>query len=429
MKVERVATRVVKPWKEGCASSIPNDIVALSSSDMVVPPVHVEVVYAFNAPAPPVCVLEQGLAKAIRVYREWAGRLGKDERGRPAIELNDEGVAFIEAQADGSIQEMMPFHPVPRLRDLVPINQGVPELLLIQVTKFSCGGITIGVARHHQVADGTAASTFMNAWASIVKGLPLTIEPLHDRSALMGCDPPQPAYDHIEYEKPLPKPDSDSEASDYPLLAVKRFHFSVDMLQKIKHKAAKENGELYTTFESLASHLWRSITEARGVSEDVQTRVKVPINVRKRLDNFPDSYFGNVISHACAQTTAQELLEQPLSFAAGLMHAAIKRVDRDYIRSALDFIELQQQNNPVQITKRNRTGSITPNVGVSTWVHLPLYQLDFGWGTPVFAGNAGLPYEGSIILIPSHTKDGSVNATVGLFAPDMAKFEEIYNQL
>ncbi|KAJ7515686.1 hypothetical protein O6H91_22G023500 [Diphasiastrum complanatum] len=220
----------------------------------------------------------------------------------------------------------------------------------------------------------------MNAWASIVKGLPLPIEPLHDRSALMGRDPPQP--DHVEYEKPLLKPDSDSESSEYPPPTAKKFHFSVEMLQEIKHKAAKENGELYTTFESLACYLWRSITEVRGVSEDVQTRVRVPMNFRKRLDNnFPNSYFGNVLSHACPQTTAQELLEHPLSFVAGLMHAAIKIVECDYIRSGCN--------------KRTTLCRLQRGVGMDRWhpmwVCQPLYQLDFGWGTPVFAGSAGIP--------------------------------------
>ncbi|KAJ7546659.1 hypothetical protein O6H91_08G049200 [Diphasiastrum complanatum] len=194
MKVERGTARVVKPSEEAPAS-LPK-LVPLSSSDLVVPRVHVEVLYAFNAPAPPVSLLEHGLAKVVSVYREWAGRLGKDVCGRPAIELNDEGVVFIEAQADGTIQELMPFHPVPFLRDLVPVNRGVPELLLIQV------------------ADGESASAFMNAWASIVKELSLPFEPVHDRSALMARDPPKPTYDHIEYRKPPPKPES--EAIEYP---------------------------------------------------------------------------------------------------------------------------------------------------------------------------------------------------------------------
>ncbi|KAJ7546660.1 hypothetical protein O6H91_08G049200 [Diphasiastrum complanatum] len=376
MKVERGTARVVKPSEEAPAS-LPK-LVPLSSSDLVVPRVHVEVLYAFNAPAPPVSLLEHGLAKVVSVYREWAGRLGKDVCGRPAIELNDEGVVFIEAQADGTIQELMPFHPVPFLRDLVPVNRGVPELLLIQVTKFSCGGLTVGVARQHQVADGESASAFMNAWASIVKELSLPFEPVHDRSALM---------------------------------ALKKFHFSMEMLQKIKQKAVKESGGFYTTFESLTSHLWRSITEARGVSGEVQTRALVAMNGRKRLDSkFPRKLLWKSTVLCCwsCECGHQEGRQGLHPLSSG-------------------FVELQQKN-PVQIARSSRT-VLTPNLSVTSWVQLPLYQLDFGWGTPVFAGNPGVPFEGIIILTPSYTKDGSCGCNCGLFEPDMAKLEEIHNQL
>jgi shikimate O-hydroxycinnamoyltransferase len=111
--------------------------VALSSSDLAVPVVHVEVVYAFQHSrliANAAVELEDALGKVLVEYREWAGRLGKDAKtGRPAIELNDEGALFVEAVADGSLQELLPFDPSPLMLDLVPPNRGAPELLLAQV--------------------------------------------------------------------------------------------------------------------------------------------------------------------------------------------------------------------------------------------------------------------------------------------------------
>lgn len=128
MKITRGASRIVKPSGGGGTRRI----VPLSSSDLVVPMVHVEVIYAFRESAP-AGVLEESLARAVGEYREWAGRLGKDETGRPAIDLNDEGVVFVEAEADGALQDVFPFNPSPLLLDMVPPNRGVPELLLIQV--------------------------------------------------------------------------------------------------------------------------------------------------------------------------------------------------------------------------------------------------------------------------------------------------------
>ncbi len=68
---------------------------------------------------------------------------------------------------------------------------------------------------------------------------------------------------------------------------------------------------------------------------------------------------------------------------------------------------------------------MSPNLSITSWVQLPLYKLDFGWGTPVYAGPPWVPFEGLVMLIPSSTQDGSIDAIIGLFEPDMAKLEEI----
>lgn len=424
MKIVRTSSHLVHPQILQHHHT-PRTLIPLSSSDLVVARVHVEVLYAYQAPAPPTALLESGLAKVLNEYREWAGRLTKDDNGKPAIELNDAGVVLIEAQADGLLEDMAPFNPSHQLLELIPVNRGVPELLLIQLTRFTCGGMTLGVARHHQVADGEAASDFMDAWALTVQGWSIAFSPLHDRSALMARNPPQPCFDHIEYKKPTPK--ADEVPKEYPELAIKKLHFSAELLKRIKAEAVKgaAEGQTYTTFECLLGHLWKCITRARGLeNEEGETRSLIAVNARRRLNPpLPKDYFGNVICHACPHTLIKDLMVQPLSFAAGLVHDAIKKVNNDYVRSALDFIELQQKN-PVQIARTNRT-VLTPNLSVTSWVNLPLYKLDFGFGTPVFAGNPFIPFEGLVILAPSHKKDGSIDVVLGLFAPDMSKLENI----
>ena len=287
----------------------------------------------------------------------------------------------------------------------------------------------MGIARHHQVADGEAASEFMNVWGRTVRGVlvPVSTPPLHDRSALMPRDPPMPMFDHIEYKKLPPKSDTDSTThQEYPELSVKKINFSIEMLKKIKAQALKgaSEGVFYSTFVSLLAHLWRCITKSRGLEDDAEceTKALVAVNVRKRIDPpLPEGYFGNAMCHTCPHTTVKNLLEQPLSFAASIINASIKNITTDYVQSALDFIELQQKS-PVQIARTNRT-VLTPNLSVTSWVTLPLYELDFGWGTPIFAGNPFIPFEGLVILAPSHKKDGSIDVVLGLFAPDMARFE------
>lgn len=286
--------------------------------------------------------------------------------------------------------------------------------MLVQVTKFNCGGMTLGVARHHQVADGEAASQFMSAWAAACNAnLPVT-PVLHDRASLMPRDPPSPTFDHDEYKKPdvkQPPPEGKQQ-----LLVRKKLHFNPETLASIKSSAV--NG--YTTFEALTAHLWRCVTRARGLEGAIATRSLIAVNGRRRLrPPVRENYFGNCIFHACPATTVSRLLDEPLSFAASLVQASIRRIDDEYMRSAMDFVE-QERTNPVA---RSRSTVLSPNLSITSWAQLPLYKLDFGWGTPTFAGPPFVPFEGLVILIPSYTKDGSIDVLVALFEDDMAKLE------
>ncbi|EFJ07640.1 hypothetical protein SELMODRAFT_429659 [Selaginella moellendorffii] len=157
------------------------------------------------------------------------------------------------------------------------------------------------------------------------------------------------------------------------------------------------------------SNLWKCITRARGIDE-----------VRSSI---PNDYFGNVISHT--HSTAKDLLEKPASHATDLIQASIKRLDNGYIRSQMDFVELQQKN-PVQITRSGKT-VLSPNLSVTSWAQLPIYELDFGYGTPVFAGGPYVPFEGISIMLPSYTRDGSIDvACLSQTWPSSRTFASMY---
>ncbi|KAL2649212.1 hypothetical protein R1flu_017340 [Riccia fluitans] len=427
-----------------------------------VPRVHVEIIYAYELQELPDVdpqvvskLLEDGLAETLVEYKEYAGRMSSDSNGRPVIALDGQGAAWFDAEANIAWRDLMPFPPGHDILQLVPPNRGAEELLLVQFTRFTCGGFTLGIARHHQVADGEGVGMFMDAWVSAVRqqiGTVLGIarhlqeaegdgvgkftdrgvsavrrksiqSPLHDRSALMARDPPQPTFEHVEYKRPPPLPEADQPV-DYPPLSIKKLHFTKELLDKLKTEAMKdlEEGSYFTTFESLAAHLWRCITRARGLTGEVRSKAIVAVNGRTRLEKkLPDNYFGNVIFHACAESCVGDLTEKPLSYAAGIMRKSIRRVDNEYILSALDFVEIRQQH-PGPVARTHRT-VLSPNVSITSWVQQPLYKTDFGWGAPLFVGPPLVPFEGLLILIPSHTQDGSIDAVTGLFAPDMEKLE------
>ncbi|GLJ57114.1 hypothetical protein SUGI_1296870 [Cryptomeria japonica] len=413
MEVLRCEGVLIKP----CAGKDHREFVELSNLDLIASPIYNKVVYVFEAPTPSSKVLKEGLAKVLAEFREWAGRYTKDTpSGCLGINLNDEGVLVIEGEADGTIADAMPFHPSAFLLKLVPPTSTVVinELLLMQFTRFTCGGLAIGIASHHHVADGQAATFFLNCWGEIIRGESI-IPPVHDRSLLKARDPPQPCFDHYEYNTI-----SHEHSTITSSLTTKMFHFDAMFLQKLKSKVngSDKSRKPYTTFEILVAYIWKCITEARGLDGDVQTKASISVDGRKRLNPpLPKEFFGNAVYDSSAQTSASEIINNPLEFTAHLIHKSIAKVDDNFIRSAIDFFELRMQS----------LGPSKDNDGIdviaTSWMNFPTHNFHFGMGEPVYVGPSLMLIEGLIILFDSYTNVGGVEVVVCLSKEHMIQLE------
>ncbi|KAH9320729.1 hypothetical protein KI387_015368, partial [Taxus chinensis] len=115
-----------------------------------------KMVYVFEAPTPTTEMLKRGLEKVLK-YREFI----KDLK-------NIEGVGLVEAEAEGRVADAMPFQPSPLLLELLPPTPTlVSDLFLLQLTRFTCGGLVIGMACHYHVADKEAIIAFLNCWGKM----------------------------------------------------------------------------------------------------------------------------------------------------------------------------------------------------------------------------------------------------------------------
>ncbi|KAI7984217.1 Agmatine coumaroyltransferase-2 [Camellia lanceoleosa] len=270
MNVGKENSRIVKPTYEGTPP--PNTAyVYLSVFDKVTYNTHMAVIYAYNPPTPPNVALELGLQKALSVFRELAGRLGKNDKGDHVILLSDEGVRFVEASADSTLEQAMPFKPSTSLLNLHPSLKGVAELLQVQLTRFTCGSMVVGFTSHHVVADGHSMSNFLVAWGQACRGLEISPIPSHDRAIFLPRDPSSFEFEHegIEFM-------SETLRKEYPIvddindIVVHKVHFTLEFLGKLKAKASSMNGgnKPYSTFESLGSsmesHNQSSFTQQLG---------------------------------------------------------------------------------------------------------------------------------------------------------------------
>lgn len=285
----------------------------------------------------------------------------------------------------------------------------------------------------HHVADGFSGLHFINAWSDMARGLDLdlTLHPFIDRTLLRARDPPQPQFKHIEYQPPpsmkIPPPPSATSAKPDTAAAetaVSIFKLTRDQLNSLKAKS-KEGGNTisYSSYEMLAGHVWRATCRARGLPEDQETKLYIATDGRARLrPALPPGYFGNVIFTATPVAVSGDLESKPVWFAASKIHDALARMDNEYLRSALDYLELQPD---LKALVRGAHTFRCPNLGITSWVRLPIHDADFGWGRPIFMGPGGIAYEGLSFVLPSATNDGSLSVAISLQTEHMKVFEKL----
>ncbi|CAA0836062.1 Shikimate O-hydroxycinnamoyltransferase [Striga hermonthica] len=382
-------------------------------------------------------VLKESLAQALVDFYPVAGRLRLDENDRKEIICNNEGVLFVEAEANGEMDELGEFGPRPKLglAPSVDYSKGISTypLFLVQVTRFKCGGVCLGFAYEHNLSDGYSAIHFINTWSDLARGLPISMPPFLDRTVLRARNPPNPTYRHTELQFPTP---TKTPLVNHSPMKYSAFKLTRAQLDKLKDKCQPENNlnhafdgvrpVPYSTYVALAAHAWQAVCRARGPPPPEDTRQEtwlyIPVDGRSRL-GLPRGYFGNVIVNAVVVASWAELVSGPLSFAVGKVREAVaKIVEEAYLRSALDYLEM----HPTSMGARAGSPFGFPNLTVIGWAKLPFYEADFGWGGPIHVGPAEAPSEGATIVMRSQENDGGLLYAVSLPEEQMELFKTYF---
>ncbi|KAK4410663.1 Shikimate O-hydroxycinnamoyltransferase [Sesamum angolense] len=389
MKINVKDSTLVRP-----AAATPMVSLWNSNVDLVVPNFHTPSVYVYRPTAADnffdAGVLKAALGRALVPFYPMAGRLKRDEDGRVEIDCNAEGVLFVEAESDGVVDDYGDFAPTLELRRLIPAvdySQGISTYPLLVL----------------QASQSRLSST----------------EP--------SSDPvihPNRNSAHIEYQPAPAMKTPASKDAEAPEIAVSIFKLTRDQLNALKAKS-KEGGNTvtYSSYEMLAGHVWCSVCMARGLPEDQDTKLYIATDGRSRLQPpLPPGYFGNVIFTATPIAVSGDLTSKPVWNAASKIHDALARMDNDYLRSALDYLELQPD---LKALVRGAHTFRCPNLGITSWVRLPIHDADFGWGRPIFMGPGGIAYEGLSFVLPSPTNDGSLSVAISLQVEHMKLFEKL----
>lgn len=164
--------------------------------------------------------------------------------------------------------------------------------------------------------------------------------------------------------------------------------------------------------------------KARRLPEDQETKLTVIIDGRSRLQPpLPPGYFGNAVFKATHIDLSGKIGSNPLKYVVCKVHEAVARMDDEYLRSAIDYLEVEGGLGP----NARGTGLYkSPNLGITSWARLPFYDVDFGWGRPFYMGLGAVPAEGHLIVMPTPPNDGGLRLAIALPEEQMKMFEKIF---
>ncbi|KAL9313967.1 hypothetical protein ACSQ67_019419 [Phaseolus vulgaris] len=371
-------------------------------------------------------VIKDSLSKILVPYYPMAGTLTISSEGKLIVQNPGEGAVLVEAEANCDIEEIGDLtKPDPqtlgKLVYNVPAAQNILEmpLMTVQVTKFKCGGFTLGLCMNHCMKDGLCAMEFVNAWSETARGLDLKIAPFLDRTIIKARDPPKVEFKHNEFAE-IKDVSNTKKLYEEETMLYRSFFFDPEKLDLLKKKAT-EDGVLSkcSTFEALSAFVWRARTAALRMQPDQQTKLLFAVDGRSRfVPPIPEGYFGNAIVLTNSLCEAGELLKNPLSYSVGLIQKAIDMVTDSYIRSAIDYFEVTRARP-----------SLTATLLITTWTKLSFHTTDFGWGEPLCSGPVTLP-EKEVGLFLSHGQERkNINVLLGLPKSAMEIFEALMTQV
>ncbi|KAG5521930.1 hypothetical protein RHGRI_034223 [Rhododendron griersonianum] len=296
-----------------------------------------------------------------------------------------------------------------KLNKLLPceLEDSGDLLLAIQVNKFDCGGIGIGVCFSHIIMDAISIVTFMNSWAAVGRGDRCNaVLPSFNLASLF---PPKDILSNFNRKVGIAK----------EKIVTKRFVFTDSAISALTAKYAAKP----TRVEALAFdfHMEQICCcyQRIGVANTPRVySVVQAVNLRPRMNPpLPDSYFGNLSRFAVAFPSL-DTNEEGFDLVTQ-MREAVRKIDDNYVKK---LQEGDEHLNFIKGRAENLTKGEVDSFRFTSLCHFPLYGADFGWGKPVWVTMATLPYKNLTLFMPTRYGQG-VEAWINMEKNDIVKLE------
>ncbi|KAK3416945.1 protein ECERIFERUM 26-like [Eucalyptus grandis] len=346
-------------------------------------------------------------------YYAVCGRFRRSDSGRPYIKCNDCGVRFVEAECDSTVDEWLEADGHGSLLGPLVSHQVVgPEpffspTCLVQVTRFKCGGMSLGLSWAHVLGDPFSASDCFNMLGRSLSGL-LADGPKGPR-ALSGprrlADPPELAREPASIKRVSPVGDHwvvDGNCN----MGTFTFHLSPDQLAHLKSKVGGEgHGEKFPPFESLCAILWQLIAKVRAGNEPSTVTL---------IKNDPSKRENGILSNSLKICSVKADFSVADADPGEILRLLIDRAENEsnLIEEAVE-----------------RDGGVADyvvygaNLSFVEWEEVSMYGLQLNGNRPIFASYVieGVADEGAVFVLPgppSSGKDSGQGRVVTVILPE-----------
>ncbi|XP_071742076.1 spermidine hydroxycinnamoyl transferase-like [Rutidosis leptorrhynchoides] len=453
MKVTKNSSCMVKPAERTWSGRL-----SLSELDQTGMTTHVPIVYFYTQPSVNwnnvIQKLKTSLTTTLVNFYPLAGRLVSISGGRLELICNGAGVQFTEANTDVRLADLDNFSDHPIIDQLIPSfdyrRTPIEEmpLLLLQVTRFVCGGWSLGFFISHIAVDGQSSLHFITEWTKVCRGEPLGPPPYLDRKVLRAGAPAMMTTrfnNNVEqhYAQFSPPPtligQSNNENERRKETAITMLKLTDTLVTKLRNKANENRKNKadrgFTRYEAVTAHIWQTACKIRNHEPEQKTSVGLCIDLRHRMNPpLPENYFGNAIVDVITKGTSGELVSETLGYVCSKIRDTIEKVDDQFVNSVIDFLKNQEDISKFQDLQlvNDCEGAFygNPNLGVISWLTLSMYGFDFGWGKEIFTGPGTIDAEdGDFLILPSRREeDGSLIVASCLQVKHMEDFKRVFFQ-
>ncbi|KAF5362892.1 hypothetical protein D9758_007153 [Tetrapyrgos nigripes] len=317
-------------------------------------------------------LLISSLADALELYPPVAGRLRpvNPEKGSELaifcdgtgaeVVVHRENRPFVEEEHD---LQSLSFGPL-----FLPLDEVAKKgSLMVKVTKFSCGTVTIVPQLHHYVTDLGSYMDFVSTWAKIANGesIDMTLFPkswVHEPMKYFSSKQIDPSLVPTSVPGIVVRPE-DAPPLPFPKIRdTLRWYFSDTALEQLKVDCTSilnlnpsnntSSAAWISTADAFTALVWAAQTRARYavdpnlVADKTQT-LGVAVDARERLKalGLPHHYFGNFNLSLAVSASRKDLLDASLEattrVALAIRTGLLEHLTFDAMAYRMAFLEAQ----------------------------------------------------------------------------------------